>query len=113
MTWLKKNFQDRVKIEEDIDIFDEDMLTLSPPVSAFGVLTHSVFDGSNQFCDDFDRKFASLALDSFPKFIQRLSLLFGIVCSLFECTTVVFDGVKENHSQRVHLLCNESDAAVL
>ena len=74
MSWLKKNFQDRVKIDEDIDFFDEDILMLSPPVSAFGVLTHSVFDGSNQFCDDFDRKFASLALDSIPLFVKRLSI---------------------------------------
>ena len=36
LTWLKKNFQDWVKIDEDIDIFDEDMLTLSPPVCAIG-----------------------------------------------------------------------------
>ena len=77
------------------------------------LLTHSIFGGWKQFCDGFNGNFASLALDSFPQFIKRLSLLFGIVCSLFECTTVVFDGVKENHSQRVHLLCNESDAAVL
>ena len=113
LTWLKKNFQDWVKIDEDIDIFDEDMLTLSPPVSAIGVLTHSVFGGLKQFCNGFSGNFASLSLGSFPQFIKRLSLLSGIVCSLFESTRVVFDGVKENHSQRVHLLCNDSDAAVL
>ena len=72
MTWLKKNFQDWVKIDEEIDIFDEDMLTLSLPVSAFEVLTHSVFDGLKPFCDGFDGKFASLALDSFPQFVKRL-----------------------------------------
>ena len=69
VTWLKKNFQDWVKIDEDIDIFDEDMLTLSLPVSAFEVLTHSVYDVLKQFCDGFDGKFA---LDSFPQFIKRL-----------------------------------------
>ena len=106
VTWLKKNFQDWVKIDEDIDIFDEDMLTLSPPVSAIGVLTHSVFGG-------FSGNFASLSRGSFPQFIKRLSLLSGIACSLFESTRVVFDGVKENHSQRVHLLCNESNAVAL
>jgi len=77
------------------------------------VLTHSIFGGWKQFCDGFGGNFASLALDSFPQLIKRLSLLSGIVCSLFESTTVVFDGVKENHSQRVHLLCKKSDAAAL
>ena len=113
MTWLKKNFQDRVKIDEDIDCFDEDILMLSPPVSAFGVLTHSVFDGLKQFSDGFDGKFESFALDYFPKFLIRLSKSSANVCSLFEGTTVVFDGVQENHSQRVQLLWNESDAVVL
>ena len=82
-------------------------------MSAFGVLTYSVFDGLKQFCDGFDGKFASLALDSFPKFVIRLSKSSASVCSLFEGTAVVFDRVQENHSQRVQLLWNESDAVVL
>ena len=89
------------------------MLMLSPPICASGVLTHLVSGGLKQFCNGFSGNFASLSLDSFPHFIKRLSLLSGIVCSLFESTRVVFDGVKEYHSQRVHLLCDESDAAVL
>ena len=86
------------------------MLALSPPVSTFGVLTHSVCDGREQLCDGFDYKFASLALDSFPQFVKRHSLSSTIVCSLFESTFWVFDRVRGNHSLRVtpsrHCICN-------
>ena len=35
VTRLKKNFQDRTKIDEDIDKFDEDVLTMNRLSSAF------------------------------------------------------------------------------
>ena len=49
VTWLKKNFQDRTKIDEDIDKFGEDVLTMNRPSSAFGALVHLIFDGLKQF----------------------------------------------------------------
>ena len=72
VTWLKKNFLDRIKIDNDIDIFDEDMQTLNRPVLALGVLKHSIFDVLEQFCDGFGVRFASLAVDVLPWFIKRL-----------------------------------------
>ena len=83
LTWQKNNFQDRIYIDEDIDIFNEDMLTLNRPVSALGVLTHSIFDSLEQFCHCFDRKFVSHELDFFPDFINRLRFSSAIVQSLF------------------------------
>ena len=41
------------------------MLTLNRPESALGVLMHSIFDGLEQFCHCFDRKFVSHELDFF------------------------------------------------
>ena len=45
----KKNFQDRTKIDKDIDKFDEDILTMNCPSSAFGALVLLIFDGLKQF----------------------------------------------------------------
>ena len=94
MTWLKKNFLDWIKIDNDIDIFDEDMQTLNRPVLALGVLKHSsdsTFDVLEHFCDGFGKRFVSLALDVLPWFIKRL-LLIRDMHSLFEGRTVVFKG---------------------
>ena len=66
MTWLKKNFRNQTKIDEDMDKFDEDVLTMNRPSSA---LAHLIFDNLEQFFDGFDRNFASLVLDSFPQFV--------------------------------------------
>ena len=51
MTWLKKNFQDRTKIDKDIDKFDEDVLTINRPSSAMARL---IFDRLEQIFDGFD-----------------------------------------------------------
>ena len=84
VTWLKKNFQDRTKIDEDINIFDEDMLTMNIPVSTFGALADLVFDGLEQICDGFYGNF-----DSFPHFVKGLCFLSAIIHSLFEGSLVV------------------------
>ena len=43
-----------MKIYNDIDTFDEDVLMMNRPVSTFSTLTHSILYDSEQFRDGFD-----------------------------------------------------------
>ena len=90
VTWLKKNFQDQTKIDKDIDKFDEDVLMMNRPSSAFGALAHLIFDSLKQFFDGFDRNFASLVLDSISQFVKGFCLPSTIIHSLFEDSPVLF-----------------------
>ena len=113
MTWLKKNFQDRTKINKDIDKFDEDVLMVNRPSSAFGALAHLIFDSLKQFFDGFDRNFASLVLDSFPQFVKGLSFPSTIVHSLFEDSPVLFHEAEGGYSPQILFLWNKLDAVFL
>ena len=110
VTWLKKNFQDRTKIDEDIDKFDEDVLMMNCPSSA---MAHLIFDRLEQFFDGFDRNFASLVLDSFPQFVKGLSFPSTIVHSLFEDSPVLFHEAEGGYSPQILFLWNELDAVFL
>ena len=110
MTWLKKNFQDRTEIDEDIDKFDEDVLMMNRPSSAFGALANLIFDSLKQFFDGFDRNFASLVLDSISQFVKGFCLPSTIIHSLFEDSPVLFHEVEGGYSPQILLLWNELDA---
>jgi len=92
VTWLKKNFQDRTKIDKDIDKSDEDMLMMNRPSSTFEALAHLIFDSLKQFFDGFYRNFASLVLNSFQQFVKGLCLPSTYIHSLYEDSPVLFHG---------------------
>ena len=105
MSWLKKNFQNRTKIDKDIEKFDEDVLTMNRPLSAFRSLANLIFDGLEQFCDGVDGNFASLALDSFPQLVKGFCFPSAIVCSLFDDSPVLIHGAEGGHIPRILFRC--------
>ena len=113
VTWLKKNFQDRTKIDEDIDKFDEDVLMMNRPSSAFGALAHLIFDSLKQFFDGFDRNFASLVLDSISQFVKGFCLPSTIIHSLFEDSPVLFHGAEGGYGPQILLHWKKLDAVFL